>query len=52
MNYQMHLFDFIERPKTGFPCDDCIYDIKGCCNYPDTKDDFCVMGDKRVPTEN
>lgn len=35
---------------SDFPCDDCIYDDNGCCNYPDTQDDYCVCGDKQVPT--
>ena len=35
--------------KNDFPCDNCGYDEKGCCNYPETPDDFCVMGDKQVP---
>lgn len=35
--------------KQNFPCDNCEYDHKGCCNYPEAPDDFCVMGDKQVP---
>lgn len=31
------------------PCDNCAYDVKGCCGYPGTLDDYCVMGDKWVP---
>ncbi len=31
------------------PCDNCIHDDKGCCDYPDTQDDYCVCGDKQVP---
>lgn len=37
------------KQPSDFPCDNCGYDEKGCCNYPETPDDFCVMGDKQVP---
>ena len=37
------------RQKTDFPCDDCGYDEKNCCNYPETPYDYCVCGDKRIP---
>lgn len=43
----------IELSKTiveGFPCDDCSYDVVGCCNYLDTSDDYCVMGNKKLST--
>ena len=32
-----------------FPCDTCGLDIRGCCNYPDTSEDYCVLGDKWTP---
>lgn len=35
--------------KSNLPCDNCGYDDNGCCNYPDTPDDYCVMGDKQIP---
>ncbi len=35
--------------KSEFPCDDCGYDVKGCCDYPETPDDYCVCGDKKIP---
>lgn len=35
--------------QSGFPCDGCGYDEKGCCNYPETPDDYCVCGDKQIP---
>ncbi len=38
--------------ELDFPCDGCGYDKNGCCNYPETKDDYCVLGDKRVPAES
>ena len=38
--------------ETDFPCDSCQHDVNGCCDYPDTPDDYCVMGDKQVPIEN
>lgn len=27
------------------PCDTCAHEVKGCCAY-NTKDDYCVLGDK------
>lgn len=35
--------------KSNFPCDDCGYDVNNCCSYPDTPDDYCVCGDKKIP---
>lgn len=35
--------------KSNFPCDDCGYDINNCCSYPETPDDYCVCGDKKIP---
>lgn len=35
--------------KSNLPCNNCGYDDNGCCNYPDTPDDYCVMGDKQIP---
>lgn len=45
--------DFFKKndDKEAFPCDDCGYDKHGCCNYPDTPDDYCVMGNKKKPAE-
>lgn len=42
--------DFFKKneDKEAFPCDDCGYDEHGCCNYPDTPDDYCVMGNKKT----
>lgn len=37
------------QQETDFPCEDCGYDEKGCCNYPETPDDYCVCGDKQIP---
>lgn len=31
------------------PCDNCGYDVIGCCDYPDTPEDYCVLGDKWKP---
>lgn len=39
------------QDKEAFPCDGCGYDKHGCCNYPDTPDDYCVMGNKKIPAE-
>ena len=34
------------------PCDTCGHDKDGCCNYDDTPDDCCVVGDKWIPKGN
>jgi len=39
----------VEIDYTLLPCDNCIYDDIGCCNCPETPDDYCVMGDKQIP---
>lgn len=36
---------------SDFPCDNCAHDVGGCCDYPDTTDDYCVCGDKQVPVD-
>lgn len=47
---QMSIYDFPEYlPSSDFPCDTCGYDKIGCCNYPDTLDNYCVEGDKWIP---
>ena len=33
------------------PCDTCGYIKQGCCDYPCTPDDYCVLGDKWIPTK-
>ena len=48
---QMDMFSIIateEEPFEPLSCDGCLYDVKGCCAY-DTKDEYCVLGDKRRP---
>lgn len=30
-------------------CDKCGYGISGGCNYPVTPDDYCVLGNKKIP---
>ena len=49
--YPAEIFNEVKenKVKKTFPCDDCGYDKHGCCNYPDTPDDYCVMGDKQIP---
>lgn len=35
--------------KSELPCEGCIFDTKnGCCSYPITKDDYCVLGNKKI----
>lgn len=53
---QMSLFDLpqFQKPKKQercFDCDTCFYDVKRCCSY-NTKDDYCILGDKWKPKEN
>lgn len=33
-------------------CKGCQYDVKNCCDYPETVDDYCVMGSKFKPATN
>lgn len=33
------------------PCDTCGYIKQGCCDYPCTPDDYCVLGDKWIPAK-
>lgn len=49
---ERYLDIFINREV--FPCDDCVYGYTVTgeeCMYPDTLDDYCVMGDKRIPLD-
>ena len=52
---QMSLFDFIQEPdpvnEWHLPCDNCGYDINGCCDYDYHQGDFCRLGDKWKPKE-
>ena len=49
--YPAEIFNEVKENevKKTFSCDDCGYDKHGCCNYPDTPDNYCVMGDKKIP---
>lgn len=29
-------------------CYDCQYDHNSCCTYEDTKDDYCILGNKKI----
>lgn len=47
---QISIFDIIDPEKSeGLPCDSCGYCVQGCCDYPCTKDDYCILGDKKIP---
>jgi len=52
MNGQISLFEFIDPPKENLPlplpCDDCGYQVQGCCDYPIAPEDYCVLGDKWI----
>ncbi|MDF2485662.1 MAG: hypothetical protein K0R46_1830, partial [Herbinix sp.] len=43
----------IDKPDQGeaLPCDTCGREIQGCCDYPNTEDNYCVNGDKWQPIE-
>lgn len=48
---QISLFELMEEPADEtltLACDTCGYCKKGCCSYPNTPDDHCVLGDKKV----
>lgn len=50
---QMSIFDLPQfqeekKPDRSWICDSCFYDKNGCCDY-NTKDDYCVLGDKFKP---
>lgn len=45
---QISLFNSVPKEEI-FPCDTCGYQIQGCCDYPCTSDDYCVLGDKKNP---
>ena len=57
MDGQMNIFDFIPEPKPAkkdewaLPCDNCRHDVHGCCDYENTPEDFCRLGDKWIPIE-
>lgn len=52
---QISLFDIEPRLEPEpenilcLPCDTCGYDVQGCCDYPVTTDDYCILGDKWIP---
>lgn len=51
-NNSAEIFDDVDTvEKDDFPCNNCEHDNNGCCDYPDTPDDYCIMGDKQVPIE-
>ena len=35
--------------KNNFPCDDCEYDIQGCCDYDEPLGRYCVLGSAFKP---
>jgi len=35
--------------KANLPCDDCIHDIKGCCDYDEPLGRYCVLGSAYEP---
>ncbi len=43
--------EVFDNAMSDFPCWKCKYDARGCCNYPEKDDDYCVLGDKRIPND-
>lgn len=48
---QITIFDLMEQ-ESGFPCDCCIFDKKGCCSHISDEDFFCVLGSFRIKPED
>lgn len=48
---QISIFDLIspKESESDFPCDHCGYCAHGCCGYPCTPDDYCILGNKKIP---
>lgn len=48
---QISIFDLMspKESESDFPCDHCGYCAHGCCGYPCTPDDYCILGDKKIP---
>lgn len=51
---QMSLFDFsafytAKEVDIEIKCDSCGRVVKGCCDYTNTPDDYCVLGNKWIP---
>ena len=42
---------FIVLMKEIYICYGCQYVYNGCCSYYDTKDDYCVLGNKKIPVQ-
>ena len=42
-----------KNTETGLPCDDCVHDVQGCCNYDEPLGRACVLGSayKQKPLE-
>lgn len=51
--YDVLICDAFKQTIVGemptLPCDTCGYCVKGCCDYPCTPDDYCILGDKHIP---
>lgn len=46
---QISIFELLtEQTKSDFPCDTCVYDIKGCCAYDEPLRRHCVEGDSYI----
>lgn len=51
--YDVLICDAFKQTIVGnipeLPCDTCGYIKKGCCDYPSTPYDYCVLGNKWIP---
>ena len=43
---QMSIYDFIM--ESGLPCDDCLFDNRGCCDHVIGEECFCVGGSFQI----
>lgn len=44
---QLSLFSDVPE-ESDFPCNDCVFNAKNCCNHITDEECFCVMGSFRI----
>ena len=44
---QLTLFELMQQ-VSDFPCDDCVFDVHGCCSHIENEECFCVMGSFQI----
>lgn len=46
---QITIWDILnEKQESDFPCDSCLYDIKGCCDYDEPLGRHCELGNAYI----